>query len=268
MTVSACGSSASTVCAMSSLEGRTAGVTGASSGIGAATVVALADRGMHVHALARRAGRVADLASSTGCATLVVDVRDRDLLRGLLTGLEVDVLVNNAGVGRGIHSFADADPSDLDQTIDTNVSAVLHACHAVLPGMVTRGRGHLVLLGSTAGLHALPTTVYGASKGAVHMMTANLRLDLVGTGVRVTEVCPGRVATEFYDAAIDDPEVRTGLKEIGISELGSVDVADAIAYAVEAPWHVNVTTIELQPTEQTYGGTRFDRFEDADRGGS
>ena len=83
------------------------------------------------------------------------------------------------------------------------------------------------------------------------MMTANLRLDLVGTGVRVTEVCPGRVATEFYDAAIDDPEVRTSLKEIGISELDSVDVADAIAYAVEAPWHVNVTTIELQPTEQT-----------------
>jgi len=243
-------------------------VTGASSGIGAATVVALTDRGMYVHALARRADRLADLASATGCMTHVVDVRDRDLLRDLLTGLEVDVLVNNAGVGRGIHLFTDADPSDLDQTIDTNVSAVLHACHAVLPGMVARGRGHLVLLGSTAGLHPLPATVYGASKGAIHMMTANLRLDLVGTGVRVTEVCPGRVATEFYDAAIDDPEVRTSLKEIGISELDSVDVADAIAYAVEAPWHVNVTTIELQPTEQTYGGTHFDRYEGADRGES
>ena len=243
---------------MSTMELHTAVVTGASAGIGAATVAALADRGMHVHALARRADRLADLAAATGCTTHQVDVRDYDALRALLGGLEVDVLVNNAGVGRGIASFTDADPADLDQTIDTNVSAVLHACHAVLPGMIERGRGHLVLLGSTAGLHALPTTVYGASKGAIHMMTASLRLDLVGTGVRVTEVCPGRVTTEFYEAAIDDPEQRAGLQQTGIHELTSADVADAIAYAVEAPWHVNVTTIELQPTEQTYGGSRFD----------
>ena len=243
---------------MSTLQGRTAVVTGASAGIGAATAAALADRGMHVHALARRADRLAALAEATGCVTHQVDVRDYDALRALLGRLEVDVLVNNAGVARGLASFTDADPADLDQTIDTNVSAVLHACHAVLPGMIERGRGHLVLLGSTAGLHALPTTVYGASKGAIHMMTANLRLDLVGTGVRVTEVCPGRVTTELYDAAIDDPEQRAGLQQTGIHELTSADVADAIAYAVEAPWHVNVTTIELQPTEQTYGGSRFD----------
>ena len=209
---------------MSTLEGRTAVVTGASAGIGAATVAALADRGMHVHALARRADRLAELAEATGCTAHQVDVRDHGALRALLGGLEVDVLVNNAGVGRGIASFVEADPADLDQTIDTNVSAVLHACHAVLPRMIERGRGHLVLLGSTAGLHALPTTVY-------------------------------------YDAAIDDPEQRAGLQQTGISELTSGDVADAIAYAVEAPWHVNVTTIELQPTEQTYGGSRFDRFD-------
>ena len=253
---------------MNRLEGRTAVVTGASAGIGAATVAALTDRGMHVHALARRADRLAALAEATGCATHQVDVRDHDALRALLGGLEVDVLVNNAGVGRGIASFFEAEPDDLDQTIDTNVSAVLHACHAVLPGMIERGRGHLVLLGSTAGLHALPTTVYGASKGAIHMMTANLRLDLAGTGVRVTEVCPGRVTTEFYDAAIDDPEQRAVLQQTGISQLTSSDVADAIAYAVEAPWHVNVTTIELQPTEQTYGGSRFDKFEGPTGSGS
>lgn len=245
---------------MSLLEGQTAVVTGASSGIGAATVRVLSSRGMRVHALARRSGRLDDLAAETGCDTHVLDVRDFEALGELLSGLEVDVLVNNAGVGRAIDSLPEADPADIDQTMDTNVTAVLHAIRAVLPGMSDRGRGHLVMIGSTAGLHALPTAVYGASKGAIHMMTANLRLELVGTGVRVTEICPGRVATEFYDAAIDDPRIRADLKETGITELSSDDVANAVVYAVESPWHVNVTTIEIQPTEQSYGGARFDRI--------
>ena len=115
----------------------------------------------------------------------------------------------------------------------------------------------MVNLGSVAGLYPIVSVVYGASKGAVRLMSQNLRLELRGTGVRVTEICPGRVSTEFYDAAIPDPETRDRLKTTGIRELTPDDIAEAILYAVSAPAHVNVSTIELQPVEQVFGGVQF-----------
>ena len=236
---------------------RTAVVTGASSGIGAATVQALCDRGLEVHAIARREERLSSVAKATGCKTHVLDVRETDTLSELLESLDIDVLVNNAGVGRAIQSLSDANAADVDQTIDTNVAAALHAARAVLPAMINRGSGHVINIGSVAGLYPLASAVYGASKGAIHFLSTNLRQELVGTGIRVTEICPGRVRTEFYDAAVDDPVRSAELKETGIHEITSVDVADAIIYALTAPWHVNVARIELQPTEQTYGGMQF-----------
>ena len=115
----------------------------------------------------------------------------------------------------------------------------------------------MVNVGSMAGLYPLASSVYGASKGALHVLSMDLRLELAGTGVRITEICPGRVRTEFYDVAVDDPELRARLKESGVDEVTAGDVADAIVYAVDAPWRVNVNRIELQPTEQTYGGMQF-----------
>jgi NADP-dependent 3-hydroxy acid dehydrogenase YdfG len=109
-----------------------------------------------------------------------------------------------------------------------------------------------------AGLYPLPAASYGATKGAIHRLSTNLRLELRGTGVRVTEICPGRVRTEFYDVAISDPERRAAAKDSGIDEVTAADVADAIAYAVGVPTHVNINRIELQPTAQTYGGSQFD----------
>lgn len=235
-------------------------VTGASSGIGAATARGLRAAGFAVHVVARRADRLDALADATGCVPHALDVRDAAATTDLVDTIgAVDVLVNNAGLARMDRPFAEATLEDIEATVQTNVTALMVATRAVLPGMVERGRGHVVNIGSMAGLYPLPSVTYGASKGAVHRLSTNLRLELRGTGVRVTEICPGRVATEFYDAAIEDPDRRAQAKDSGVDEVTADDVADSILHAVLAPARVNINRIELQPTEQTYGGMQFDR---------
>lgn len=240
-------------------------VTGASSGIGEAVVRKLAAAGWQVHALARRGARLQALANATGCTPHVLDIRDGAALERLAAGLAPDLLVNNAGLGAGIAGLTGATREEVARTIDTNVTAVLELLRLTLPGMIARGRGHVVNLGSVAGLYPTVSAVYGASKGAVRLMSQNLRLELRGTGIRVTEICPGRVSTEFYDAAIPDPAIRDRMKTTGIREIGPGDVADAILYAVSAPAYVNVSTIELQPVEQTFGGANLDPIDREDR---
>ncbi len=233
---------------------RTALVTGASSGIGAAVVTALMQGGLSVHAVARRKERLDELARATGCTTHVLDLRETPALYEAFGALEIDVLVNNAGLGRGLEGLQNATPEDIEATLATNVMAAAHVLRAVLPGMVARKSGHVVNIGSVAGLYPIRSVVYGASKGALHLLSQNLRLELQGSGVRVTEVCPGRVSTEFFDAAFDDPVVRDKVKRTGINELKPEDVSAAIVFALDAPWHMNVSLIELSPTEQTFGG--------------
>lgn len=234
-------------------------VTGASSGIGEATARQLCGAGFTVHAVARRADRLASLADATGCSTHELDVRDFPAMNDLVASIgTVDVLVNNAGLGRTEHPLAETSIEDIETTIQTNVTALMIATRAVLPGMTERRRGHVVNIGSMAGLYPLASASYGASKGAVHRLSTNLRMELRGTGVRVTEICPGRVTTEFYDVAIDDPALRARVQETGVDEVTSDDVAESILHAVLAPARVNINRIEIQPTEQVYGGMHFD----------
>ena len=169
----------------------------------------------------------------------------------------VDVLVNNAGLGRMDGTLAQGTLDDISRTIDTNVTALMVATMAFLPAMIRRGSGHVVNLGSMAGLYPLPSATYGASKAAVHRFCTNLRLELLAPA-SVTEICPGRVATEFYDVAVTDPQRRAQSKDSGIKEITAYELADTILYAVNVPAHININRIELQPTEQTYGGMSFD----------
>ncbi len=231
---------------------RTALVTGASSGIGAAVVTALTARGLTVYAAARRAERLEALAKETGCTPLVLDLRDTQALYDALGGLQVDILVNNAGLSRGFEALFEALPEDIDTTLGTNVVAAVHVVRAVAPGMVGRKRGHIVNVGSIAGLYPIKSSIYGASKGAVHLLSQNLRVELQGSGVRVTEICPGRVETEFFQVAVGEAEAKEHYAGFEILQPG--DVADAILYALDTPWRVNVGTIELTPTEQHVGG--------------
>jgi len=231
---------------------KTALVTGASSGIGAAVVTALRARGLTVTAVARREARLEALARETGCTPLVLDLRDTEALYDALGGLEVDILVNNAGLGRGFEALFEVRPEDIDTTLGTNVVAALHVVRALAAGMVARQRGHIVNIGSIAGLYPIKSSLYGASKGAIHLLSQNLRVELQGSGVRVTEICPGRVETEFFQVAVGEEAAKEAYA--GFEILVPEDVADAILYALDVPWRVNVGTIELTPTEQYAGG--------------
>ncbi len=233
---------------------QTALVTGASSGIGAAVVERLCREGVAVHALARRADALEALAARTGCIPHALDVADLEGVTRLAGSTGFDILVNNAGVDRP-GSILAADAEGIDLLVDVNLRAVLHLCRLVVPGMAARNRGHVVNISSIAGAYNFGgNSTYHATKAAVHMLSRQLRVDLYGKMVRVTEICPGRVATDiFAHVHGDSPEVRERFIE-GFLLPEAADIADAIAFAIAAPAAVNVGHIEIMPTLQVPGG--------------
>jgi NADP-dependent 3-hydroxy acid dehydrogenase YdfG len=247
---------------MSLTDYRTAVVTGASSGIGEGLVRALRAHDIEVTAVARRADALAALAEETGCRPLPLDLRDSKALHAALAPLQADILVNNAGVGRGMEGMLETAPDDIDEITEINLTAVLHCFRALVPGMVERGRGHVVNIGSVAGLYPLRAPLYGATKGGVHLLSQNMRVELVGTGVRVTEICPGRVLTPFFETNWRDPDKARSFFE-GHELLEIKDIVDAAFYALDTPAHVNVATIEIMPVEQAVGGLTIRRRDEA-----
>jgi len=233
---------------------KTALVTGASSGIGAAVVERLSAEGLQVHALARSADALAALAERTGCIPHAVDVTDLASLTRLTREVAFDVLVNNAGVDRP-GSILAADADGIDLLVDVNLRAVLHLCRLVLPGMVARDRGHVVNISSIAGAYNFGgNSTYHATKAAVSMLSRQLRIDAFGKRVRVTEICPGRVATDiFAHVHGDSPEIRAKYLD-GFELPQAADIANAIAFAIGAPIAVNVGHMEITPTLQVPGG--------------
>lgn len=238
------------------LAGRVALVTGASSGIGAATARALALAGARVVLAARRVERLEALASelgatSGGAEVVALDVRDHASVEAALAGRAFDIAVANAGLGLGLSKLPDGDPADWAAMLDTNVKGVLHTIRAVLPSMRARGQGDLVLLGSVAGRQVYPGgNVYNATKHAVRALYEALRLDNIGSGVRFTTVDPGMVETEFSLVRFRGDREAAGRVYAGLTALSPGDVADAILYAVSRPPHVNIGEIVLWPTAQ------------------
>ena len=187
-----------------------------------------------------------------------MDIRDSKSLEKLKK-YEIDILVNNAGLGRGFTKIFNTKLKDINTTIDTNVNALLQLLRCITPNMVKNKRGHVINIGSIAGLYPLSSSVYGGSKGAVHLINQNLRIELSGTGVRCTEINPGRVATEFFDVAFDNAKDRKKMTT-GLTVLKSNDIAECILFAINAPAHVNVSMIEVTPTEQTPGGVIIEKI--------
>jgi 3-hydroxy acid dehydrogenase/malonic semialdehyde reductase len=226
-------------------------VTGASSGFGAAIARRFAAEGATVIAAARRVDRIPD-----GVRAVALDVRDADAVRETVGALPpIDVLVNNAGLAKGLEPAQRADLADWDDMLDTNCRGLVHCTRAVLPGMVARGRGHVINIGSVAGTYPYPGgNVYGATKAFVRQFSLNLRSDLHGTGVRVTCVEPGMCeGTEFSLVRFDGDTDRAAAVYDGMLALTADDIAETVHWVATQPPHVNVNTIELMPVAQSSG---------------
>lgn len=247
---------------MISLDGKTVLVTGASAGIGEACVRAFASLGARVIAGARRLDRLERLAQElmeNGKAEVLplrLDVTDYKGVRDAIDGLpadwsEIDILVNNAGLSRRLDPVYGADVADWDEMIDTNVKGLLYVTRLVLPGMRQRDRGHIVNLGSIAGIQAYPGgSVYCASKHAVRALSEAMRLDLNGTSIRVTLIEPGMTKTEFQLVRWRGDEARARDAYRGVDCLTAEDIADIIVFCVTRPAHVDISEVVVMPTQQ------------------
>ncbi len=233
-------------------------ITGATSGFGAACARRFAAAGWRLILAGRRTGRLQAMAEELGSAvvkTLALDVRERAAVAAACQGLPpVDVLLNNAGLALGLNPAWQADLDDWDSMVDTNIKGVIYCTRALLPGMVERNTGHIVNIGSTAGAWPYPgANVYGASKAFVEQFSRNLRADLLGTAVRVTNLAPGMAESEFSTVRFKGDEEKAAGVYAGAEPLRPEDIADIVFFVVTLPAHVNVNTLEVMPVDQAWG---------------
>ena len=235
---------------------RTAVVTGASGGIGRAIVDELVRLGLHVHALALADAALDELDGIDSVTVHGVDVRDTAALTAILADLEVDVLVNNAGIIGDLKPAHQSTAAVADAMIDVNLRAAVQATLLVLPGMVRRNIGHLVFTGSIAGSRPTANSAtYSATKAGLQAFADGLRMDVHGAAVRVTLLVPGRVETNIYDDAMGGHDAAAARLYSRAAALQPADIASVVGMALTMPAHVDVTRIEVVPTAQVFGGS-------------
>jgi 3-hydroxy acid dehydrogenase/malonic semialdehyde reductase len=237
-------------------------VTGATAGFGLAIVKKYAADGAKIVGTGRRASRLNEIKKELGSAFLPLpfDVGKREEVESAIAGLpaefrEVDILVNNAGGALGLDPAQSANLDDWDAMIASNISGMIYCTRLLLPGMVARKRGHVVNLGSVAAEFPYPGgNVYGAVKAFVHQFSYNLRADLLGTGVRVTDIQPGLAGgTEFSQVRFKGDEQKAASVYAGTEPLTAEDVADAVHWVTTRPAHVNINVVQMMPTCQAFG---------------
>ncbi|MBW4458085.1 MAG: SDR family oxidoreductase [Nostoc indistinguendum CM1-VF10] len=247
---------------MTSLQNQIILITGASSGIGTACARIFAGAGAKLILAARRLERLQQLADtlhkdfSTEIHLLQLDVRDRNAVESAISSLpsdwsNIDILINNAGLSRGLDKLHEGSFQNWEDMIDTNVKGLLYVSRYVVPGMVSRDHGHVVNLGSIAGHQTYPGgNVYCATKAAVRAISEGLKQDLLGTRVRVTSVDPGMVETEFSEVRFHGDAERAKKVYQGVMPLTADDVADVIFFCVTRSPHVNINEVVLMPVDQ------------------
>ncbi len=243
------------------MSSKIAMVTGASAGFGRAIASELTGRGWTVIGTGRRRERLDELAKELGDGfhPLAFDVRERAAVDAALKDLEpefgtFDALVNNAGLALGLGPAQKASLEDWETMVDTNIKGLLYMTRALLPGMVERKQGHVVNIGSIAADNPYPGgNVYGATKAFVMQFSRNLRADLLGTGVRVTDIAPGLAETEFSLVRFKGDSEKAKAPYRGLEPLTGEDIARATVWALEQPQHVNINRIEIMPTSQAWG---------------
>ncbi|MBU0480090.1 MAG: SDR family oxidoreductase [Proteobacteria bacterium] len=242
-------------------------ITGATSGFGKECARLFASDGWKLILTGRRADRLEALQDELNaeCHILVQDVREREAVEKDLAGLpegfrDIDVLVNNAGLALGMGPAQEADLDQWEEMVDTNIKGLMYCTRFVLPGMVKRGSGHIVNIGSVAGNWPYPGgNVYGASKAFVKQFSNNLRADVLGSGVRVTNIEPGLAETEFSVVRFNGDAKKAAEVYAGTEPLTAADIAEMVHWAVTRPPHVNVNRIEVMPVCQSCGPFAIDR---------
>lgn len=243
-------------------------ITGASSGIGEACARKFAEGGYDLILTARRAEKLAELgaeleAEGTKVKTLTFDVRDAEAAEKAVDSLEpewrkIDVLINNAGLALGLDKEYEGDPDDWNTMIDTNIKGLLTMTRLIVPGMVERNEGHVINIGSVAGDAAYAKgNVYCATKAAVKTITDGLRIDLAETAVRVTNLKPGLVETNFSNVRFHGDNQRADNVYKGITPLTGADIADVAFYAASAPKHVQIAEVLILATHQASGSVIY-----------
>jgi 3-hydroxy acid dehydrogenase / malonic semialdehyde reductase len=244
------------------LKGKTVFITGASSGIGVACAEYFAKTGARLLLCARRQDLLLKQAENLRATynsevlPIVLDVRDHAAIKAALEALPpewqaIEVLVNNAGLAAGLDSVQEGNIQDWEDMIDTNVKGLLYMTRYILPGMINRNAGHVINIGSISGHYVYPKgAVYCATKFAVNALSQGLRMDLLGTKIRVSTIDPGAVETNFSNVRFKGDTQRAAAVYEGMKALTPEDVADAVLYCVTRPSHVNVSEIILMPTDQ------------------
>jgi len=243
---------------MVSLKDKIVCITGASSGIGRACAEAFAAQGCRLILSARRYERLEELKEELDTESIIIelDVRDQKKVENTIRSLDdswsdIDILINNAGLARGLSKMHEGLLSDWEEMIDTNVKGLLYVSREIIPGMVKRNRGHIVNIGSIAGHEAYPNgIVYCASKHAVDALTRGIRMDLVDTEIRVSTVDPGLVETEFSIVRFHGDGDRADQVYKGFDPLTGTDIADAVLYCTSRPEHVQIAEMIIFPTAQ------------------
>lgn len=238
------------------LKGKTVFITGASSGIGKASAERFAALGANLVITARRLDRLKALESTLmdrygiACRSIELDVRNFDEVQKAFQGLDVDVLLNNAGLALSTNTMQTANVSDWETMIDTNLKGFLYVIKASLPRMIERNQGHIINLGSIAGRSSyMGGNIYCATKHAVRSISESLRIDLSGTALRVSEIAPGAVETEFSEVRWNDKERARKFYQ-DFEPLVAEDIADAILYVATRPSHVNISELVVYPQAQ------------------
>jgi hypothetical protein len=255
---------------MATFQGKIVLITGASSGIGRATSIAFAREGARLLLCARNLAPLEELrqtlmtAGAPAVHTFQLDVQNRSDVEAAIAGLppewkDIDILVNNAGLSRGLSKVYEDDPQNWEEMIDTNIKGLLYVTRSVVPGMVARNRGHVINLGSTAGYITYANgAVYCATKAAEKSISEGLKIDLMGTQVRVTSVDPGMVETNFSKVRFRGDEEKAAKVYQNITPLQPEDVADAIVWVAGRPAHVNIHSVVMTTIDQA-NSTVFNR---------
>ncbi len=240
---------------------KTAFITGATSGFGRACAEMLAEKGWNLVLSGRRAERLQELEekfTAVAVHTVVCDVRSRKQVEAMVQNLpeshaDIDLLLNNAGLALGLKPAQDADLDDWETMVDTNIKGLMYVTRALLPAMVSRGRGHIINMGSVAGSWPYPgANAYGATKAFVEQFSNNLRTDIHGSGVRVSNIEPGLAESEFSVVRFHGDKEKADAVYEGTDPLTPRDIAEIVCWIVERPPHVNINRLEVMPVCQSW----------------